>query len=1035
MRAIRGFQNEVGGSIAVSPSEPESVRDWAWNDFLSSTPQGKEKEMREIFDRLIETLEGDHACAEMELSRSAGISYSPKVRAKAQAISSGIWFTYGFTPDGELGTVIYAKPRKPRLDNASGKVKTVKYETRYGDPATPVLLEPPRSAPCWKPILVGEGVKKGACLLAHGYETIALRGVTCGNKPGTKELHPHIEHFATKGQEFIIVFDQDTKPKTIVNVSREIHKLGKALEAKGCKVRVLIWNPELGKGIDDCLVGQGTNSQRFLDQLISRAPTLDLWTRQNYNQYLLELLDRLQSPGIEPERITEGPELPELPSLEYGAIHAIDAYQATGKTKRIGPDYARKFTDDGGFVLVISPLLSLGKGVAKRWGYPHLDEIDTADRDQWIVLRHQVDEAGGIVICPNSLHRVQEFIDSDRPLLIVFDEVNQTCQELAFGNTIKDRQVQIVELLAKNLKQAVNNGAIVIAEDGVYKRSIDLIKRLSKCERVRLFKHKGVPKPWDCAVSASSPSGYVAAYLYPAMRSNKKIILALSSKNQGRKIERLLLPMGKTVIRIDSETNRNGTFEKFFESPNDYLKSLPSLPDVLIYTPSVKSGVSIELPGFDEAHGLFTSGDSASWSQMIGRYRLPVPRKVVVGDRILPDSHHQQMLNRNKVAADLALNLEGYRRVFDCPESEVDLELAETAIEMEEAIREFYCDEATAVGIQKTLPLLSLRRLLQQKGHTVESPQVDKDKDIGDELKAIQEEIWREDALAISKSNPGDMSVKEANKKLNSSGISLEVEFAARKVLWRAEFPGVDFNDPEDCYAALTENFGSLRRGVLLQVQAQNLDRAKTEESERVAEVLKRNLKLVHKLPQGFFRAALLNRIGILLLLDGNPYHENDDRIVHIKSQALHFAGEIRKYFLININESQTGIEIANKLLRRIALKAKCIHREGGRGEQIRIWGIPTLCDPIRLKLLQAATERIGGDQSAIITEFPKSYWDVIQKAKAKKQKQKQLNKPIEDDDDDEDYEDLIEFDKSQLVEDFLESDDGWSFEVGDDND
>ncbi|MFM7425315.1 MAG: hypothetical protein ACKO7W_10055, partial [Elainella sp.] len=101
-------------------------------------------------------------------------------------------------------------------------------------------------------------------------------------------------------------------------------------------------------------------------------------------------------------------------------------------------------------------------------------------------------------------------------------------------------------------------------------------------------------------------------------------------------------------------------------------------------------------------------------------------------------------------------------------------------------------------------------------------------------------------------------------------------------------------------------------------VQLPNLDATKRESGQQVEAVLSDRVKLSHRLPKSFFRAALIDQLGLLELLDGNPYQETDERVQRIKAAALHLAKEIYRYFTLSIRPDQTGIEIVNKLLRKL---------------------------------------------------------------------------------------------------------------------
>ncbi|MEL6139325.1 MAG: DUF3854 domain-containing protein, partial [Cyanobacteria bacterium J06628_6] len=75
-----------------------------------------------------------------------------------------------------------------------------------------------------------------------------------------------------------MVFDQDTKPKTVAAVHQQARQLGTLLQGQGCKVFYPIWNPAMGKGIDDVLFhwttdGQTTPSEtQNLEELLRRSP-------------------------------------------------------------------------------------------------------------------------------------------------------------------------------------------------------------------------------------------------------------------------------------------------------------------------------------------------------------------------------------------------------------------------------------------------------------------------------------------------------------------------------------------------------------------------------------------------------------------------------------------------------------------------------------------------------------------------------------------------------------------------------------------
>jgi uncharacterized protein (DUF927 family) len=104
------------------------------------------------------------------------------------------------------------------------------------------------------PLLITEGAKKAACLLSHGYLSIAISGVDMGFPKESDILKPGIASAAT-GREVIIAFDSDSKEKTQKNVNRAAVKLSKGCTTAGSNkvTQVYPWPERWGKGVDDLI--------------------------------------------------------------------------------------------------------------------------------------------------------------------------------------------------------------------------------------------------------------------------------------------------------------------------------------------------------------------------------------------------------------------------------------------------------------------------------------------------------------------------------------------------------------------------------------------------------------------------------------------------------------------------------------------------------------------------------------------------------------------------------------------------------------
>ena len=131
------------------------------------------------------------------------------------------------------------------------------------------------------PINITEGAKKAGAGLTHGYPTISLSGVWMGvinvGTPHKKKyrLVPTLRMFCQPGRIFYLCFDADIVRKKEIRAA--LRFLAKLLIEEGCIVKVVQWNEERGKGMDDHLVNYGKES---FDAEIAKAQLIEEWEKQ-----------------------------------------------------------------------------------------------------------------------------------------------------------------------------------------------------------------------------------------------------------------------------------------------------------------------------------------------------------------------------------------------------------------------------------------------------------------------------------------------------------------------------------------------------------------------------------------------------------------------------------------------------------------------------------------------------------------------------------------------------------------------------------
>lgn len=930
------------------------------------------------------------------------------------------------------------------------------------------------------PIGLTEGGKKGLSLTAHGIPTIAVRGITQWHVKGSRELQPEIAQFVSPDRVFYIAFDQDSKPRTRRDVTKQAIALGDAIAATGAVPKFLLWDGTIGKGIDDCLfaIGEqyakaqeeaaqdqaqvststqlqdqtqprgipgageaasvsarvcgpgpdngpasgkaihqdpargrrggfgldrdrrgspvrasagasrdkrggkqaganrdyaGNGPSDWLTHLTERAASLTHYRRHGRLAAAIALMDGLNRCSFEPERTTEGNYMPDLPPLQPGVIHAVSADMNAGKTTRIGQDWCASARALGWNVLGLVPNNALGKQTAKDYALPHIHDYCT-DRLSQQALWAEVMHRRGIIMCPDSLHRIPAAF-WQRPTLLILDEANQVTKHMTDGDTLGSRYADIWERFSGIAQNAAATGAIVLSEANLCDRTIQLMQQVSnqKERGVRLFQHRKRSSPWDCTLFNGHVSGYRAMLLERVVQG-KRVLYVSSSQREAKRLERAIAqrsPESK-VVRIDSETNEGATFDSFFEAPDQWLQA--QQPDVLILSPSAKSGlsieggISIEDAYFSEVWGYFPALATSTHMQQLGRYRPPVPRFIYVPPFILAGGD-EALLSPRAIARRLKANLKGIAGVFGLDDLTAGDDRAEQLVNVENAILDYLKDSKAVQGAQKSVAREALIHALEGAGHNVVVENVAKDSDIAELWRMMKEKIWREEAAEIAslQSEP-EYDTAWAYRQLDGLDTSRRMRLMAHKVLWQAEFPGVLFDEAEECYQCLTKDHGAMRRGVSLQAYAENLEAAKEGDRPAAEGVLKASIRPAHKLPKRYVIALLISQLGLLEMLDGQGWTSSDPRAIAVKKAALYWAKEIRYWLRLNIKAEQTPAEIVNKLLRKLGLKAIASGRPGKRGEQRdRVWRVEDVENPYRMRLLEALRSKLYRSVSTII--------------------------------------------------------------------
>lgn len=602
-------------------------------------------------------------------------------------VASGGWWCSGLDPLNHWREMKWGcyKPSRPRLNK---KGKPIKYEhppktptrvfclrvtrhiwqhisLRYGVamPENIVITEAEEALGFWQwvvkekiPLVICEGAKKAAALLSQGYAAIALPGITSGyrvmkdfqGKVICRQLIPDLLPFTESAGTFYICFDYETKPKTIRAVNNAIAQLGKLLEEKGCAVKVVRLTG-LEKGVDEFIVAQGAAAFELVYKASADLET-DIAKTKPHTELTYPIALTLNRPYLE-----------KLPFPTSGLI-GVKSAKGTGKTTALLPlvEEAKK---RGQPILLLTHRIQLGQFLCGKtgvkWGL--LSRGAEGQRSfstqnspcGWGGVTPPVPVVGGglprpyqspmpnsrsLGLCIDSIWKLNP--SQWQGAIVILDEVEQCLWHLLNSSTCKEKRVLILRVFQQLISTVLQTGGLVIAQDAdLSDLSLDYLKGLSGIQ-ISPWVVVNEWKPdlgWNVTLYDSPNPTLLIQQLEVDLMAGRKCYVTTDSRS-GRyscetidcyikqRLDLLLNQYPKTLV-VSSQTTHTHAHEavNFVEDINQKVLNY----DAVFVTPSLGTGVSIDVQHFDRVYGIFL-GVIPDWEarQALARVRPSVPRIV-----------------------------------------------------------------------------------------------------------------------------------------------------------------------------------------------------------------------------------------------------------------------------------------------------------------------------------------------------------------------------------------------------------------------
>jgi hypothetical protein len=620
-------QNFANSKSAVKPAQLGSacrldhIHPLHWQEWLDSGIDP------EIIGANLHSLDGsgldgtspyDYLCYAPHLSRNNSGRLASHILRRYRHTEAGGWWCQGLDPLNGWEPMLWGcfKPDRPIVNPSSGK--PIKYEHPLKLKTRAFFLDIPSQPQFWpqtqtdpnQPILLVEGAKKAAALLSQGYAAIALPGVFNGRrvtrddsgKIYQESLIPELLAFAQAGRSVYFCFDHDSKPNTIRQVNLAIAATGKLLQAQGCEVQVVtLPGPE--KGVDDFLVAQGADA---FAQVYEAALPLNLWLWQQRKTTELTLT---------PSQIVSQKEF-QPTNLPDQGILVLASAKGTGKTKAIV-----EIVQDQPRVIALGHRIALMRNLCDRMNLDY-----RGDLDEW---RGQAIGNDGLThrigLCVDSLGKINpiEF----QGAIVVIDEFMQVLRHLLLSATC-NQDGKRPALLAK-LTQIIQAAKLVVLADAdAADVGIEYFQKLAGSEKsVHLIRNDYQPIGFDLTSYQDNKDDAIVAAILEDIRAGRRIFVSTDSLTGSEALQELIkaLKQNSKGLIINSKTSGEPDQRDFITNPNAEVHRY----NWVIATPSLSTGVSIEVEHFEKVYGLFygviTDADAA---QALNRVRDNVPRVI-----------------------------------------------------------------------------------------------------------------------------------------------------------------------------------------------------------------------------------------------------------------------------------------------------------------------------------------------------------------------------------------------------------------------
>ncbi|MDK2410907.1 DUF3854 domain-containing protein [Aphanizomenon sp. PH219] len=481
-------------------------------------------------------------------------------------------------------------------------------------------------------IVICEGVKKAAALLTQGYVAIAIPGINSGyrvikdefGKVTRRQLIPDLAAFTNTKRDFYICFDFETQAKKIAAVNNAISQLGYLFQQQNCPVKV-VELPGKEKGVDEFIIAKSATA---FDKIYRQSVDLDIYIAQTKPHTELTI----------PAALTiNRPYLGNIAFPTSGLV-GVKSAKGTGKTTAL-QSIVQQAKNNNQPVLLITHRIILGRflcdKIGIKWGFEHQEWSIKADE---VPVTYPLAITPSLGLCVDSIWKLKP--EDWRGAILILDEVEQSLWHLLNSNTCKQKRVKILRIFQQLISTILTTGGLIIAQDAdLSDVSLEYLQTLSgiKLTPWVVVNEWKPAKGWDTTFYDSPNPTPLIHQLELDLIAGRRCYVTTDSRS-GRyscetierylreRLQKLRREFPETLVVSSHTTNTPGhaavdLIAAINQKITDY--------DTVFVTPSLGTGISIDVQHFDRVYGIFQGviPDSEA-RQALARVRDNVPRVI-----------------------------------------------------------------------------------------------------------------------------------------------------------------------------------------------------------------------------------------------------------------------------------------------------------------------------------------------------------------------------------------------------------------------